>query len=83
MKFMIFGGASPQAGIDIEKNRDEEFSNNIKIYKNKFYNISSKNAILTFLGITNLYIYNNEIYNAKIAILYPNETIKVYENIIE
>lgn len=72
-------GSAPQSGIDIERNNSYEISNDIKIYRNKIYNLASNNAIITYDGLTNIFIFENEL-QGKIEINYPNDTIKVYEN---
>lgn len=72
-------GTAPQSGIDIERNYTYETSKDIEIYENKIYNLASNKAIITYDGITNVSIFENEI-QGKIEINYPNNTIKVYNN---
>ena len=54
-------GIDPQSGIDIERNTEEQTSDNIHIINNLFYNIEH-NCILSFYGITNLHIKENTFY---------------------
>jgi len=68
-------------GIDFERNFETQTCYNIKVYDNKFYNINvPKYAIFVHDGIKQLDIFKNELYDAKIQVSYPNDTIKVYDN---
>ena len=71
-------GIDPQSGIDIERNEEEQTSDNIYIKNNTFYNIEH-NCILSFYGITNLYIQNN-IFYGKNNIKDKKEETYVIEN---
>jgi len=72
-------GSSPQAGIDLETNEQDEKIQNIKIYGNKFYNFKRNFAIQLYEGVYNVAIFDNDI-NATIRINDIKEEVKIYNN---
>ena len=71
-------GTRPMCGIDMERNSSTQQISNVKIYGNRLHNVEGYN-ILTFQGVSNVEIYENEIWG-EIFFKYPNETITKYDN---
>ena len=72
-------GSSPQTGIDLEANEQDEKIQNIRIYGNKFYNFKRNFAIQIYEGVHNVEIFENDI-NSTIRINDAKEEVKIYNN---
>lgn len=75
-------GTNPQAAIDLESTKDSEVIDNIKIYRNKFYNLGDTIAILSYKTTNNVDIYENDI-EGKIVFNTIANKAQIYENTIK
>lgn len=74
-------GTAPKSGIDCEANYDYEICENIKIYRNKIYNINNISIVLT-QNISNVQIFENELEGRFLVNEERNELI-ISDNIIK
>lgn len=72
-------GTSPQSGIDLEANKEDEKINQIFIHHNKFYNFRTKVAIMLHSNVYNVKISNNTI-TGNIMIYETREKAEIIEN---
>ena len=72
-------GSSPQSGIDLEANYEDESIENINIFNNKFYNFGRNYAIQVYEGVNSAEICDNEIF-ASIRINDAKEFVKIERN---
>lgn len=79
MKFILYGGVAPQAGIDLEANTYDQKITDIKIYNNLIH--SDNYAFISSKGTIKAEIKENELYG-KINISEAIEKIEIENNII-